>query len=86
MRQNAWLAVLFTLSVASQVYVGLKCISFNYPTDHHRKAQLGALIGLGVLWANGLSWALREIISKGYSQDGVMVTTLHPHRCPVSSA
>lgn len=37
-------------------------------------------MGLSVLWANILSWALRELVSKGYRHDGELIPALHPHR------
>mmetsp|Transcript_25777 Transcript_25777/g.38159 ORF Transcript_25777/g.38159 Transcript_25777/m.38159 type:complete len:725 (+) Transcript_25777:119-2293(+) len=79
-RQNILLAVLFSLSVGTQVYVGLKCISFHYPSERNRMNRVGALMGLAVLWANVLSWSLRELVSKGYREDGMLVPSLHPHR------
>lgn len=37
-RKSLWLAVLFVISSVSQVYVGLKCISFNY-TNQERDGK-----------------------------------------------
>jgi hypothetical protein len=77
-----------------QIYIGLKCISFNFTAERNKsdphirlspgdpmKGLVGALMGLAVLWANILSWSLRELVSKGYRQDGELVPALHPHRC-----
>jgi hypothetical protein len=83
-----------------QIYVGLKCISFNFTSETNKadpythlssgdpmKSLIGALMGLAVLWANILSWSLRELVSKGYRQDGELISALHPHRCsPLLSA
>lgn len=75
-RKGAWLGVMFFFSTVSQVYIGLKCISFKYTNE----AREGALMGLGVLWVNLLTWTLRELTFKATSEDGELIPSLHAHR------
>jgi hypothetical protein len=75
-RKDMWLGVLFIASSASQVYIGLKCISFNYDNQNRD----GALMGLGVLWVNIISWILKEYVQKSIKDDGEYLPALHPHR------
>jgi len=66
-RKGIWLGVLFACSTICQVYIGLKCISFNY----NNEVREGALMGIGVLWVNLLTWALRELALKAGNDDGM---------------
>ena len=67
-RKGLWLGVLFASSTICQVYIGLKCISFDYSNE----VREGALMGIGVLWVNLLTWALRELALKAGSEDGII--------------
>ena len=72
---NMYLAFLFILSSLVQLYIGLKCISFEYSNEIHQ----GTLIGFQVLWVNVMTWALRELVNMSAEVDGDVVTALHPH-------
>lgn len=74
--KNICLAVLFVLSTTIQVYIGLKCISFNYI----KISTEGSLMGLEVLWVNIITWLLRELIERGTKEEGELIVSLHPHR------
>lgn len=75
-KKSAWLAALFLVSTLIQVYVGLKCISFNYT----RETEEGALMGLEVLWVNIIAWLLRELVQRATKDEGELCPNLHPHR------
>jgi uncharacterized membrane protein len=79
-QKSMWLGFLFVLSTAVQVYIGLKCISFNYKNE----GRQGPLMGLGVLWTNILTWLLRELIIRMGSEDGLLIPALHPHKLHLS--
>jgi hypothetical protein len=79
---SIYLFVVFLLSTGVQVYIGLKCISFNFRDE----GRQGALMGLEVLWVNILAWTLKEIIQKCTREDGLLVPSLHPHRLHLYSA
>jgi hypothetical protein len=74
--RNVWLGTLFAISTASQVYLGLKCVSFAFDNE----GRDGVLMGLGVLWINILIWILREIVIDCLSLDGELFSDLHPHK------
>jgi hypothetical protein len=82
-QKSAWLTVLFVLSTTVQVYIGLKCISFDYTNE----AKQGTLMGLGVLWTNIITWLLRELIIRmGSAEEGLLIPALHPHRLHLHQA
>jgi len=72
------LGMLFVCSTTAQIYVGLKCISFDFQKDEKRD---GALMGLSVLWINLIVWVLNEIVSTNSRElGGELLPLLHPHR------
>ena len=75
-QKGIWLAVLFVFSTCIQVYVGLKCVSFNYTNVNIQ----GSLMGLGVLWINVITFLLREIVNRTTREDGEWMPAIHPHR------
>ena len=70
------LGLLFVASALCQIYIGLKCINFSYTNEMVE----GLLMGLGVLWVNVITWALREWVLQETAEEGEYLPTLHPHR------
>lgn len=56
-KKAVWFGILFVFSTIFQVYLGLKCISFNYTNE----TKEGIFMGVGVLWINMIVWTLREL-------------------------
>eukprot|EP01038_Epipyxis_sp_PR26KG_P016156 gene16156-21962_t len=74
--KSFWLGVIFVLSTTCQVYIGLKCISFEFKNEKRD----GSLMGLGVLWVNIITWFLRELIQRSANDDGEYIPALHMHK------
>jgi hypothetical protein len=75
-RVGICLGILFVVSTAEQVYLGLKCISFSFKNERRD----GFLMGLGVLYVNLIVWMVRQIISLETRAEGELIKALHPHR------
>jgi hypothetical protein len=75
-RQSYWLGLLFLFSTLIQVYLGLKCISFDFDDE----GREGPLMGLGVLWVNMQVWVIREMITGETKETGELVSAIHPHK------
>eukprot|EP01041_Mallomonas_annulata_P009444 gene9444-19619_t len=73
---SMWMFGLFVVSTTAQVYLGLKCISFEFK----REDREGPLMGLGVLWVNLMVWTLREMVTRHTKEEGELLPALHPHR------
>lgn len=56
--RDRWMVLLFVCSTCSQIYLGIKCISFEFGSQEQRD---GALMGLGVLWINLIVWTIRFV-------------------------
>eukprot|EP00953_Heterococcus_sp_UTEX-ZZ885_P026057 14117-Heterococcus_DN1.PRE.1 len=69
------LAMLFAVSTLMQIYIGVKCVTFNFTNE---KSQ-GPLMGLGVVWLNVLAWVLREMVGSATKEEGFLQPELHPH-------
>eukprot|EP00953_Heterococcus_sp_UTEX-ZZ885_P026055 14116-Heterococcus_DN1.PRE.1 len=76
------LAMLFAVSTLMQIYIGVKCVTFNFTNE---KSQ-GPLMGLGVVWLNVLAWVLREMVGSATKEEGFLQPELHPHRLHASTA
>eukprot|EP00607_Mallomonas_marina_P002723 CAMPEP_0182439544 /NCGR_PEP_ID=MMETSP1167-20130531/86506_1 /TAXON_ID=2988 /ORGANISM="Mallomonas Sp, Strain CCMP3275" /LENGTH=1022 /DNA_ID=CAMNT_0024633277 /DNA_START=169 /DNA_END=3238 /DNA_ORIENTATION=+ len=74
--KSMWLFGLFLVSTAAQVYIGLKCITFEYKNERRD----GFLMGMSVLWVNLMVWCLREIITNSTKETGEHIPSLHVHR------
>lgn len=74
--KDVWLTMLFICSTTVQVYLGMKCISYEFS----KEPVQGPLMGLGVLWINLMAWVLRELVQKATGEEGDYLPTLHPHR------
>jgi hypothetical protein len=74
------LAMLFAVSTLMQIYIGVKCVTFNFTNE---KSQ-GPLMGLGVVWLNVLAWVLREMVGSATKEEGFLQPELHPHRLVLS--
>ena len=70
------LALLFAVSTLMQIYIGVKCVTFNFTNEQSQ----GPLMGLGVVWLNALAWVLREIVGTATKEEGFLQPELHPHR------
>lgn len=71
-----WLGILFLMSTVYQVYIGMKCISFEFKNERRD----GLLMGLSVLWVNIMTWILRELVVIITKEVGELIPALHPHR------
>lgn len=71
-----WLAIIFLTSTGYQVYIGMKCISFDFKNEQRD----GFLMGLSVLWVNLIAWTLRELVVIKTKEEGELIPALHPHR------
>jgi hypothetical protein len=77
-RQNVFTGLLFVVSTAAQIFLGIKCIGFQFGNE----LLQGLLMGSGVLWINAMTWSLRELVKSHRQADGVgyvRVPALHPH-------
>lgn len=59
-----------------QVYTGVKCVKFRFD----RELAEGVLMGIGVVWLNGLVWALTQLVGEATMEEGTLEPSLHPHR------
>lgn len=37
-------------------------------------------MGLGVVWLNGMVWALTQLVAEATREEGCLEPSLHPHR------
>ena len=66
---------------ASQVFVGIKCISFE-GTWHESRAAMtlqGALRGGSVVLINAEAWLANRIVHALTAEEGFLVPEFHPH-------
>ncbi|CAN0469863.1 unnamed protein product, partial [Laminaria digitata] len=59
-----------------KVYTGVKCVRFHFS----RELPEGILMGLGVVWLNGIVWALTQLVAETTREEGCLEPALHPHR------
>ena len=77
-RRDVHLFALFILATAAQIYLAVKCISFEFGDNESTE---GALLGLGVLWVNMQVVSLRELVGEVSGEDdGVYIAALHNHK------
>lgn len=80
-RKNVFVAALFALSTASQIYVGIKCISFRglWATNPQLMSLQGALFGVAVLLINVESWMIKRLVNAITAEVGHYVPEFHSH-------
>ena len=74
-RKNAVLGVVFGVSTAAQVFVGVKCISFvgAWPQSHLLLTAQGTLLGLTVALINAQSFCVTRLINILTAEEGFHV-------------
>lgn len=71
------LTLLFVASVASQVYVGIKCLDFKF-NGRFRDVQ-AVLMCLSVVFVNLEVWLVRTIVEESTRDDGLYLPHMHSH-------
>ncbi len=79
--KNVVVAAIFLLSTVSQVYVGVKCISFRgeWEKSSGLMSLQGALMGLSVLMINIEAWLTKRLVNTLTAEPGFFVPEFHPH-------
>jgi len=76
-RRQATVGVVFLLSTAFQMYIGVKTIRFDFPATHVLEQAL--LLGLLVLLTNASTWIVVRAVREATKEDGYLVPEFHPH-------
>ena len=85
-RKNLALASVFAVSTASQVYVGIKCISYEgrapaaWSQSHSLVSAQGCLLGLTVALINVEAFFVTNLIHLLTAEAGFFVPEFHEHR------
>ena len=80
--KNLTIAAIFAISTASQVFVGIKCISFD-GTWHDSKSAMtlqGALLASCVVLINAQAWLAKRVVHALTAEEGFLVPEFHQHR------
>ena len=80
-KKNLVIAAIFSVSTVGQVYVGVKCISFqgHWAENGAIETAQGILFGLVVVFINIESWLMKRLINALTAEEGFFVPELHPH-------
>eukprot|EP00306_Pavlova_sp_CCMP459_P004553 CAMPEP_0185163200 /NCGR_PEP_ID=MMETSP1139-20130426/7652_1 /TAXON_ID=298111 /ORGANISM="Pavlova sp., Strain CCMP459" /LENGTH=956 /DNA_ID=CAMNT_0027728549 /DNA_START=43 /DNA_END=2914 /DNA_ORIENTATION=- len=74
-RRQGLVAVIFLVSTAFQMYIGIKTIRFDFQDAPHQAPLLGVL----VLLTNASTWLIVRAVREATKEDGYHVPEFHPH-------
>ncbi len=77
-RKTALLTAVYVVSTVTQVYVGIKTVSFHF--DGHPTAGIASLLCATMVVINVELWSQKELVAQWTEDQGVLLPLVHAHR------